>query len=976
MAPRILVFVACILLLASSAVAEWDIVVDFDSNATNGPDTLDVASGDTVLARVWIADSTDSLFGFGITIGDTSGVLAWVEDSASAIFVLPEEWTRFSVLKDEQGFLLLQPYDFSFSAPLHLPSEVARLRFVAVEEGACATFAWDSTMCGWQNTEFEEGTFGGFEGTTVCVRGGGDEAEDGSSGGDEGADGGAAPPESQGGDEPQVPAYLSDGITFYPREKSNALNGLAIVQFREGYFAIPSNRDKCMLEEASIADDSIAHVLSRAGVVEIERVDPSVRPENPVLYAKSGRRFDLTELTRTYVIRGSRSSSARNLLHALSAVAYAYDYAEPCYPIERFDFPEPPTTLPGDSIFVLNLETQPRQPHLLESSGYGLNMGAVWPITTGSPRVHLGIFDVGVDSSLHPDLTVRDEQGDPVGSRYIYRNVCNKDTATTAGHGQVVLGIAAALTHNRKPTSDIYEGIAGIAGGAGGACADTGCGVTVTFYDHLGCEDSVVAPGDTLKWMPVAYVRMLHMAIRDGVDIVSMSSGVTPIGGPWMPDTMDVVTVSKALVRAYKSGMTLVAAAGNQGSSGPRLIQIPADAQTNRMLVVGSGRVTGASHEITSIGNNLDCLAAVTTDAEDSTMFALGPNGSYARIREMWPTGGYGTSWAAPQVSGVAALLMSAVRLHYPARSLVHEEVEALIKAGAERCTDYSDVPNENCGYGFARADRSVAFTQPPWYWERKCATGRDFVDGSALAETVIVWDDDGAETLMPEGRYVGKPYTVYLTIEDPHLGSESMPVVAGIGEGAPGSSCYTSGWANPARMNAVEALYQDYCCEVDSVWPYGFRLKTTLWEFTGIFRQGALVDTCFWMPRDTLSENNWYYGIFYEVDSATATAIEDGETPVGSGLGPRILRVTPNPANPTVGITLQLSHPLPVSVEVVDVSGRVVRALTRETLQAGQPFLVWDGRDAGGIPVGSGVYFVRAAGGGKADVRKIVVLH
>ncbi|MBM3321381.1 MAG: hypothetical protein FJY73_11965, partial [Candidatus Eisenbacteria bacterium] len=173
----------------SGAFADPSIITDLDSNATNGPDSLEAQPGDTILVRVWITGSSDSLFGFGITIGDTSGILVWVEDSASAVFVLPDEWTRFSVLEDDQGFLLLQPYDFSFSTPLHLPAEVARLRFIAIEGGASATFAWDSTMCGWQNTEFTEGTFAAFEGAVVCVAG----EQDGGGGDDDGDQGEGEP---------------------------------------------------------------------------------------------------------------------------------------------------------------------------------------------------------------------------------------------------------------------------------------------------------------------------------------------------------------------------------------------------------------------------------------------------------------------------------------------------------------------------------------------------------------------------------------------------------------------------------------------------------------------------------------------------------------------------------------------------------------------------------------------------------------
>jgi len=67
-----------------------------------------------------------------------------------------------------------------------------------------------------------------------------------------------------------------------------------------------------------------------------------------------------------------------------------------------------------------------------------------------------------------------------------------------------------------------------------------------------------------------------------------------------------------------------------------------------------------------------------------------------------------------------------------------------------------------------------------------------------------------------------------------------------------------------------------------------------------------------------------------------------------------------PNPFNPSTVIRFSLPGAGPVSLSIYDVNGRIVRTLVDETLRAGQHEVTWDGRDAAGHEVASGVYLVR----------------
>lgn len=65
-----------------------------------------------------------------------------------------------------------------------------------------------------------------------------------------------------------------------------------------------------------------------------------------------------------------------------------------------------------------------------------------------------------------------------------------------------------------------------------------------------------------------------------------------------------------------------------------------------------------------------------------------------------------------------------------------------------------------------------------------------------------------------------------------------------------------------------------------------------------------------------------------------------------------------------------------PTTVAVYDVAGRLVRMLADRPYPAGMQRVTWDGRDARGETVSSGVYFVRSVTGAGAHTRKVLVVR
>jgi len=83
-----------------------------------------------------------------------------------------------------------------------------------------------------------------------------------------------------------------------------------------------------------------------------------------------------------------------------------------------------------------------------------------------------------------------------------------------------------------------------------------------------------------------------------------------------------------------------------------------------------------------------------------------------------------------------------------------------------------------------------------------------------------------------------------------------------------------------------------------------------------------------------------------------------------------------PNPFNPTTTIRYDLAGQVAVSLLLYDVTGRLVRTLVDEKQPVGRYSVVWNGRDAAGSPVASGIYFIRFKAGGHSFKRKITLVR
>ena len=73
--------------------------------------------------------------------------------------------------------------------------------------------------------------------------------------------------------------------------------------------------------------------------------------------------------------------------------------------------------------------------------------------------------------------------------------------------------------------------------------------------------------------------------------------------------------------------------------------------------------------------------------------------------------------------------------------------------------------------------------------------------------------------------------------------------------------------------------------------------------------------------------------------------------------------------------ISFTLAERTPVTLAIYDVHGVLVRKLEGNTLDAGRHDYVWDGKNAVGNGVSSGIYFYRLTSGKQSQMKKMVLL-
>lgn len=284
--------------------------------------------------------------------------------------------------------------------------------------------------------------------------------------------------------------------------------------------------------------------------------------------------------------------------------------------------------------------------------GAGIDAPQAWDIETGSPDVIIAIVDTGV-MSTHEDLHDKIIRG-----RNVLSGADPDDTEDDYGHGTEVAGVAAAMTNNSI-------GMAGVCWGAKI--------MPIKILDSSGAgQDSDAALG--IIW-----------AADHGADIINMSFG----GYDFDQSLKDAVEY------AWNKGCVLIGGSGNDDSSATfypacyeQVVCVGASNEEKQRCTAADWGTGGSNY-----GPSLD-LMAPGTNIVSTTLPDLGLWDPYAVMLS-------GTSFAAPVVSGVAALLKS----HFP-----NWTSSQIVQQMKETAKDIGDPGwDQYTGYGLVSAYRALS---------------------------------------------------------------------------------------------------------------------------------------------------------------------------------------------------------------------------------------------------------------------------
>ena len=127
------------------------------------------------------------------------------------------------------------------------------------------------------------------------------------------------------------------------------------------------------------------------------------------------------------------------------------------------------------------------------------------------------------------------------------------------------------------------------------------------------------------------------------------------------------------------------------------------------------------------------------------------------------------------------------------------------------------------------------------------------------------------------------------------------------------------------------------------------------------------------------IGSNELIVTAFDEGIAIAADTVNFTVTDTGLGLEPSLrlgLCASPNPFCSSASISFELSEPGYTSIDMYDLSGRIVCSLVESDLGVGQHSYVWDGRSQSGEVVSSGLYICRIQSGEISETTRLCLLR
>jgi hypothetical protein len=309
-----------------------------------------------------------------------------------------------------------------------------------------------------------------------------------------------------------------------------------------------------------------------------------------------------------------------------------------------------------------------------------ISMPEAWDIQKGCTDLKIAILDVGFRDLEHNDvddkfLSTRRDETDIDVSSYTnngYSTVSGEDYTTPddnpegeSFHGLQVSGVAAAETNNNK-------GIAGV--GWDIYIVPVRCGFTIKYF---GQEYGLFEMDDIIRaidWVVAGNrARVINMSL----------GGIAPTGNA-------LIEYENSLEAAYNSGIVIVASSGNDNNN-----QVSYPASSQFTIAVGASNENDNRASFSNYGQDLDIIAPGINILTVNRKLV----NQYKEVD--------GTSFSAPIVSGITALILS----QNP--ELNPEQVRDILNESADEVSGMSG-QNFHVEYGFGRVNAKKALEFVP----------------------------------------------------------------------------------------------------------------------------------------------------------------------------------------------------------------------------------------------------------------------
>ncbi len=387
-----------------------------------------------------------------------------------------------------------------------------------------------------------------------------------------------------------------------------------------------------------------------------------------------------------------------------------------------------------------------------------IGMPTAWTYSVGSSSIEVAVLDQGIDYN-------QCEMGAGIGSGYHIIGGWDEEVPSNGptgidghtmspayvltDHGTDVASVLAALTNNVGCGGATNWGMAGVAGGWGtNTCSGggkSGTGVSLLGYR---CGTGGITPAIN--------IGVVEGDVEDAVlDAVGKSPNPPTLNHPQygygaqilnasVQQFDDDYTLRQNIAEAARQGAVFVTIKGNQGSS---TTNYPSDYDPQMdIIAVGASDITNSSWETYSNTNDYVDFLAPGGDAPNPIVMLQ--SGMPENLIS-W----YGTSFAAPHVSGVLGLMMS----YYPSipSSLkpFTEDWEGMLESSANAGSLSQNFQKASSGWGFLHADKMFTMLDPTIETYRLfhyTISGSDLTNanGSALSESD--WSSITAHTTDP----------------------------------------------------------------------------------------------------------------------------------------------------------------------------------------------------------------------------------